>query len=215
MKSGRTKNTAKSFSTRPRPDVCPPGPAWAPVWEARRSSQGRRIRGRVWPARRQRPSRQRHRSPTPQPPSPGRPGTRVRLRSRAPLGPPRLLLSLRFRPATPCGSPATPGSPSPGRMEADGSQELPKKPPYHGCARHEKRSASFRRAEKRRSAAARAGTSDAPPSSAPSWRAGRLSCHLLVGGQRSRAWEPPPKKGVSPKDDFLPPLSRPPRSGIC
>lgn len=74
-------------------------------------------------------------------------------------------------------------------------QELAKNPPYHGCARHEKRPAFFRRVEKTGPASARAGTLDPPTSSALLRHARRLSCHLLVGGQRSGAWKPPWESG--------------------
>ena len=52
----------------------------------------------------------------------------------------------------------------------------------------------------------------APPSSALSRLTGTLSCHLLVGGQRSGAWEPLPKKRCLPRASSSPPFRPPPSS---
>lgn len=109
------------------------------------------------------------------------------------LGQPHRLHSLRLRPATPCGGPEAPGSPGPGRMEADASQERVKKLPYHGCAGHRKRTAFFRCSQKRGWEAARADRGRSAHSTLAR-RAGILSCHLLVGGHQSRAWEPPSRR---------------------
>lgn len=124
----------------PGPIVCPPA---APAGGSR-SPSGHGTRGRAWPGQRPRPSRLQHRFPPP-------PLLRGR-RSPSPWSPPgptRRLQCLRLRPATPCGNPGAPGSPSPGRMEADGPRELASKPPYHGCAKHEKRTTSFRSPRKK------------------------------------------------------------------
>lgn len=74
-------------------------------------------------------------------------------------------------------------------------QELAERLPYHGCARHRKRTASFRCTQKKGSEAARADLGRSAHPALPR-RAGILFCHLLVGGHRSGAWEGPLRKGV-------------------
>lgn len=147
-----------------------------------------------------RPSRQRHRSP------PRTPRLRVGVRPCPParLGQPRRLHSLHLRLATPCGGPEAPGSPGPGRMEADASQELVRSyltmaalgtergPPSSGAPRKE-------------DGRLRAPTGDAPPT--PPLRGARgfylATCWWEVISPElgnPRAAEP----GRSPKSSVLP-----------
>lgn len=151
------------------------------------------MRGRVWPAQIPRPSRQQYQfPPTAESWCSISPSTQP---VPTPLGP-SPFASARPPPAR---VPESRAAPALGGWRLMELQELAKNPPYHGCARHEKRPAFFRREEKTGPATARAGTLDPPTSSALLRHARRLFCHLLVGGQRSGAWKSPWKNGCLPR----------------
>lgn len=129
------------------------------------------------------------------PAAPVPPASGAAVRPRSPARPGQLgrRHCLLFHPATRRGGPRAPGGPGLGRMEADVSEELAKRA-YHGCAGYGKRTAFFRCSEKKGVAGcARRRRSPALATRSP--RAGTLSCHLLVGGPRSGASEPPRRKG--------------------
>lgn len=110
------------------------------------------MRGRVWPAQIPRPSRQQYQFPPTAESwcsiSPSTPPVPT------PLGP-SPFASARPPPAR---VPESRAAPALGGWRLMDLQELAKIPPYHGCARHEKRPAFFRRVEKTGPATARAGT---------------------------------------------------------
>lgn len=167
------------------------------------------MRGRVWPAQIPRPSRQQYQFPPTAESwcsiSPSTPPVPT------PLGP-SPFASARPPPAR---VPESRAAPALGGWRLMDLQELAKIPPYHGCARHEKRPAFFRRVEKTGPATARAGTL------APSYQlrpfTAREEAILPSTGGRSevRGLEIAVEKRVSPKGEFLPLLSRPHPSSIC